>query len=64
MLIIVYRAYAEDVEGVVDEVKIVSWGVARTKGEVQNCELTKNIFLHNDLLTSLTSSLTPLFFYD
>ena len=50
------------VEGVVGEVKSVSWGGARTKGEVHKRELTINMFLHSDLLTSLTSSLTPLFF--
>ena len=50
------------VEGVVVEVKSVSWGGARTKGEVHKRKLTKNMFLQNDLLTSLTSSLTPLFF--
>ena len=48
-------------EGVVGEVKIVSWGGARTKGEVHKRELTKNMFLHSDLLTPLTSSLTPIF---
>ena len=48
-------------EGVVGEVKNVSWGGARTKGEVHKRELTKNMFLHSNLLTSLTSSLTPLF---
>ena len=48
------------VEGVVGKVKSVSWGGARTKGEVHKRELTKNMFLHTDLLTSLTSSLTPL----
>ena len=48
-------------EGVVGEVKSVSWGGARTKGEVHKRKLTKRIFLHSDLLTSLTSSLTPLF---
>ena len=41
--------------------KSVSWGGARTKGEVHKRELTKNMFLHSDLLTSLTSSLTQLF---
>ena len=51
----------QGVEGVVGEVKSVSWGGARTKGEVHKRELTKNMFLHSDLLTSLTSSLTPLF---
>ena len=50
------------VEGVVGEVKSVSWGGARTKGEVHKRELTNRMFLHSDLLTSLTSSLTPLFF--
>ena len=49
------------VEGVVGEVKIVSWGGARTKGEVYKSELTNNMLLYSDLLTSLTSSLTPLF---
>ena len=48
------------VEGVVGEVKSVSWGGAKTKGEVHKRELTKNMLLHSDLLTSLTSSLTPL----
>ena len=27
-----------------------SWGGARTKGEVHECELTKNMFFHSDLL--------------
>ena len=49
------------VEGVVDEVKSVSWGGAQTKGEVHKRELTNKTFLHSDLLTSLTSYLTPLF---
>ena len=51
----------QGVEGVVGEVKSVSWGVGQTKGEVHKRELTKNMFLHSDLLTSLTSSLTQLF---
>ena len=51
-----------DVEGLVGEVRSVSWGGARTKGDRQRRELTKNMFLHSDLLTSLTSSPTPLFF--
>ena len=38
------------VEGVLGEVKSVSWGGARTKGEVHKCEFTKNMFLHSDLL--------------
>ena len=50
------------VEEVVGEVKSVSWGRELTKGEVHKRELTKNMFLQTDLLTSLTSSLTPLFF--
>ena len=49
------------VEGVVGEVKSVSWGGARTKGEVHKRELTNKMFLHSNLLTSLTSSLTLLF---
>ena len=44
----------------------VSWVGARTKGKGRECKLTKNMFLHSDLLklclkkytTSLTSSLT------
>ena len=50
------------VEGVVGEVTSVGWGGAQTKGEVHKRELTNTMFLHSDLLTSLTSSLTPLFF--
>ena len=61
MLKIVNHAYAGAVEGVVGEVKSVSWGGARTKGEVHKRELTNKMFLHSDLLTSLTSSLTSLF---
>ena len=49
------------VEGVVGEVKSVSWGGARTKGEVHKRELTNKMFMQSDLLTSLTSSLTQLF---
>ena len=44
------------------QVKSVSWGGAQIKGEVHKRKLTKNMFLHSDLLTSMTSSLTPLFF--
>ena len=40
------------VEGVVGEVKSVSWGSARTKGEVHKRELAKNMFLHSDFLTT------------
>ena len=50
------------VYGVLGEVKSVSWGGSQTKGEVHKRKLTKNMFLHGDLLTSLTSSQTPLFF--
>ena len=50
------------VEGVVGEVKSVSWGGVRTKGEVHKRKLTKNMFLQSDLLASLTSYLTTLFF--
>ena len=39
--------------------KSVSWRGARTKGEPHKRELA---LLHSDLLTSLSSSLTPLFF--
>ena len=46
----------------VGEEKSVSWGGAQTKGEVHKRELTKNMFLHSDLLTSLSSSLTELCF--
>ena len=46
----------------VGEVKIVSWVGALTKGEVYMRKLANKMFLHNDLLMSLSSSLTPLFF--
>ena len=55
------RTY-QGIERVVGEVKSVSWGGPQTKVEVHKRKLTKNMFLHSDLLTSLTSSLTPLFF--
>ena len=55
------RTY-QGIERVVGVVKSVSWGGARTKGEVHKHKLTNNMFLHCYLLTSLTSSLTPLFF--
>ena len=32
------------------EGKSVSWGGARTKGKGRKCELTKNMFLHSDLM--------------
>ena len=55
---------------VVGEGKSVSWGGARTKGKGRECELTKNMFLHSDLLKlclkkngrSMSSSLKQLFF--
>ena len=59
---IVYRAHAGAVEGVVGEGKIVSWVGTITKGEVQKSELTNNMFLHSDVLTSLSYSMTPMFF--
>ena len=61
-LVIVYRAHAGAIEGVVGEEKSVSWGGAQTKGEVHKRELTKKMFLHSDWLIALTSSLTQLFF--
>ena len=75
----VYRANGAAVEGMDDrnghrrklvgKGESVSWGDARTKGKGRECQTTKNIFLHSDLLklclkkntTSLTSSLTPLY---
>ena len=55
---------------VVGEVKSVSWGGARTKVKGRECELTKNMLLHSDMLKlclkkngrSMSSSLTQLFF--
>ena len=35
---------------VVGEGKSVKWGGARTKGKGRECELTKKMFLHSDLL--------------
>ena len=46
---------------VVGKGKSVSWGGARTKGEVHMHKLTKNMLLKSDLLTSLSSYLTQLF---
>ena len=57
---IVYHTHAGAVEGVVREGESVSWGDARTTGEVHKRKLTKNMFLHSDSLTSLSSSLTQL----
>ena len=57
---IVYHENGAAVEGfadrnghrrkVVGEGKSVSWGGVRTKGKGLKCKLTKNMFLHNDLL--------------
>ena len=57
---IFYRKNGAAVEGLADrnghiskevgEGESVSWGGARTKGEGRECELTKNMFIHNDLL--------------
>ena len=59
---IVYRAHARAVEGVLGKGKSVSLGSAQNKGEVHKSELTNKMFLQSDFLTSLSSSLTPLFF--
>ena len=60
MLEIVYRANGAAVEGlsdrnghirkVVGEGGSVSWGGARTEGKGCECQLTKIMFLHSDLL--------------
>ena len=57
---IVYLENGASVEGLADrnghrrklvgEGKSVSWGGARTKGKGRECERTKNMFLHSDLL--------------
>ena len=57
---IVYRANGASVEGLADsnghrqkllgEGKSVSWGGARTKGKGRECEITKNMIFHSDLL--------------
>ena len=59
---IVYSVHAGALKGVVVEGESVSWGGAQTKGEVHKHELAKKMFLHSDLLTSLSSSLTQLCF--
>ena len=77
---IVYRTNGAAVEGIADrtghrrkvvgEGKSVSWVGARTKGKGRECELTKKMFLHSDLLKlclkkngrSMSSSLTQLCF--
>ena len=45
-----YRRCESGVEGVVGEVKSVSWGGARTKGEVHKRKLTNKMLLHSDML--------------
>ena len=57
---IVYRANGAAVEGLADrnghirkvvgEGKSVSWEGAHTKGKGRECELTKEMFLHSDIL--------------
>ena len=57
---IVYLENGAAVEGIADrnghrrkvvgEEESVSWGGERTKGNGCKCELTKNMFLHSDLL--------------
>ena len=57
---IVYLANGDSVQGLADrnghrrkvvgEEKSVSWGGARTKGKGYDCERTKKMFLHSDLL--------------
>ena len=57
---IVYCANGAEVEGIADinghikkeicKWESVSWGGARTKDEGRECELTKNMFFHSDLL--------------
>ena len=59
-LLIFYRANGAAVEGlsdrnghrkkVVGEGKSVSWGGEWTKGKRRECKLTKQMFLHSDLL--------------
>ena len=57
---------------VVGEVESVGWGGAYTKGEVREWKITKNMFLHSDLLKlrrNKTHNITELFpdttvFYD
>ena len=82
VLEIAYRKNGAEFEGLADrnghrrkvvgERKSGSWGGARTKVEVHKRKLTKNMFLHSDLLkvildkntTSLTSSLAQMLFYN
>ena len=72
VLEIFYRANWAAVEGLADrnvnrqkvlgERKSVCWGGAWIKGKGREYKLTKNMFLHSDLLTSLSSSLTQMCF--
>ena len=62
MLEIFYRAHARAVEGVVGEGGSVNWEGAKTKSEVHKRKLTKNMFLHSGLFTSLISYLAQLCF--
>ena len=77
---IVYRENGAAIEGIADrnghrrkvvgQGESVSWGGARTKGKGRECELTKKMFLHIDLLnmclkkniTSMSYSPTQMFF--
>ena len=63
VLEIVYRGHAGAFEGGVGEGKSVIWGVEKTKVEVYKRKITNKMFLHSDLLISLSSSLTPIFYY-
>ena len=57
---IVYHENGAAVEGMADrnqhrrkvvgEWESVRWGGARTKGKGRECELTKNMFVHSDML--------------
>ena len=59
---IFYSAHYGAIEGAVGEGKSVSQGGAQTKGKVHKRELSNKMFLYSNLLTSLSSSLTPLFY--
>ena len=58
----IYPTHARDIEGVIGEGKRVSWGGELIKGEVHKREISKNMLLRSDFLTSLSSSLTQLCF--
>ena len=55
--------YIDDINGhrkkVVGEGKSVSWRGSQTKGEGRECKLTKNMFLHSDLLKLCLKKNTP-----